>query len=333
VLPPFNEQKRIADKLDAVLARVDACRERLDRVPAILKRFRQAVLAAATSGKLTEEWRASDAIEVWRTDTLSQVAKSRLGKMLDKVKNQGAATPYLRNINVRWFGFDLSDIQTIRFTEDEARGLAVERGDVLICEGGEPGRCAVWRGEDGTYVYQKALHRVRVSSALTPEWLCYSLKDVADSGRLADLFTGTTIKHLTGVAFGQFEFPLPPLREQREIVRRVEALFVYADRLEERYTAARAKVERLTPALLAKAFRGELVPQYPNDEPASVLLEHIRAASAASEGTSGPKRCIGVGRPKRSQKVDVLMLTRKDVQDTHLTMILKDRGPLTAEAL
>jgi len=210
---------------------VDACRERLDRMPAILKRFRQAVLAAAISGKLTEEWRALNDTERWRTVKLSDVAKSRLGKMLDKAKNQGAATPYLRNINVRWFGFDLTDIQTIRVTEDEARDLAVEKGDVLICEGGEPGRCAVWRGEDSTCVYQKALHRVRVGPALTPEWLCYSLKDAADSWRLTDLFTGTTIKHLTGVALGQFELPLPSLREQHAIIHRVETLFAYADRL------------------------------------------------------------------------------------------------------
>ncbi len=126
---------------------------------------------------------------------------------------------------------------------------------------------------------------------------------------------------------------VPPLSEQSEIVRRVEALFAYADRLEARYTAARAQVERLTPALLAKAFRGELVPQDPNDEPASVLLERIRAARAASEGAAGPKRRKGGGRSKTSQKAEVLMLTRKDVQDTHLTTILKERGPLTAEAL
>ena len=77
-----------------------------------------------------------------------------------------------------------------------------------------------------------------------------------------------------------FEFGLPAIEEQHEIVRRVETLFAYADRLEARYTAARAKVDRLIPALLAKAFRGELVPQDPNDEPASVLLERIRAAQA-----------------------------------------------------
>ena len=75
------------------------------------------------------------------------------------------------------------------------------------------------------------------------------------------------------------------------------------------------------------------MPQDPNDEPASVLLERIRAARAATEETAGPKRRKGGGRPKTSQKAEVLMLTRKDVQDTHLTTILKERGPLTAEAL
>src|SRR5262249_45536806 len=166
-----------------------------------------------------------------------------------------------------------------------------------------------------------------------PGWLCYSLKDAADAGRLADLFTGTTIKHLTGVALGHFEFVLPPLCEQNEIIRRVEALFAYADRLEVCYTAARAQVERLIPALLAKAFRGELVPQDPNDEPASVLLERIRTARAVSEGAAGSKRRKGGGRRNISQKAEVIMLTRKDIQDTHLTTILKERGPLTAEAL
>ncbi len=298
-LAPLNEQKRIADKLDAVLARVDACRERLDRIPAILKRFRQSVLAAATSGKLTEEWRAVQSDDSdWRSVRLAEVASSRLGKMLDKAKNQGIPTPYLRNVNVRWFGFDLSDIQQIKVTSQEKADLALEPGDVLVCEGGEPGRCAIWRVPDSTYVYQKALHRVRVGTALLPEWLCYSLKNAADSGRLSDLFTGTTIKHLTGVALGQFELQLPPVDEQLEIIRRVESLFAYADRLEACYTAARAQVERLTPALLAKAFRGELVPQDPNDEPASVLLERIRAAREAAPAK--PKQRNGGSRSKRA---------------------------------
>jgi type I restriction enzyme S subunit len=131
----------------------------------------------------------------------------------------------------------------------------------------------------------------------------------------------------------EFTFDLPALSEQHEIVRRVEALFAYADRLEARYAAVCAQIERLTPALLAKAFRGELVSQDPNDEPASMLLERIRAARAAAGATTVPRRRKG-SRPKTPLKAEVLMLTRKDIQGSpHPTTILKERGPLTAEAL
>ena len=110
-------------------------------------------------------------------------------------------------------------------------------------------------------------------------------------------------------------------------------LFAFADRREARYNTARAQVERLTPALLAKAFRGELVPQDPNDEPASVSPERIRAMRAATEDATGTKLRNGAGRPKKSQQAEVIMLTRKDILSSHLSVILKTRGPLTAEAL
>jgi type I restriction enzyme S subunit len=275
-LPPLDEQKRIADKLDILLAAVDACRARLDKVPALIKRFRQSVLAAAMSGKLTEDWRKSNQISgKWGKTKLREIAESRLGKMLDKSKNQGVPTTYLRNINVRWFGFDLSDLLDIRVTENEIHELSIQNGDVLICEGGEPGRCAVWSAGVNKFVFQKALHRVRPNKSLLPLWLCFNLKNDADTGRLETYFTGTTIKHFTGTALSKYEIRMPNIREQNEIVRRVEALFTIADKLETRLAIARARVDQLTPSILAQAFRGELVPQDPRDEPASALLEKI----------------------------------------------------------
>lgn len=304
-LPPLNEQKRITDKLDSLLTRVDSCQTHLERVPQILKRFRQSVLAAATSGRLTEDWREKHAVNgEWETVQLSEVATSRLGKMLDVAKNRGELHPYLRNINVRWFAFDLSDIQELRISEEEAKTLGVRKGDVLVCEGGEPGRCAVWYGEDDIYLFQKALHRVRVGEKLLPEWLCYCLKSSADSGKLAEYFTGTTIKHFTGVSLSRFEFDLPSLEEQAEIVQRVEKLFAYADRLEAHYTSASEHVERLTPSLLAKAFRGELVEQDPNDEAAEKLLERIAEEKKLS--VEKPKRIVKRKEPRMYKMKETL---------------------------
>ena len=285
-LAPLPEQIRIADKLDSVLARVDACRDRLDRLPALLKRFRQSILAAANSGRLTADWRRErgQGAEVeYAQAKLSSVATSRLGKMLDKAKNTGSLTPYLRNVNVRWHTFDLGDIQEMRVESSELGELFVQNGDLLVCEGGEPGRCAIWQSGNDRFVFQKALHRVRPDpTKLDPAWLAHSLKFAADNKTLDDLFTGTTIRHLTGVALANFTFALPAIDEQHEIVRRVKTLFAFADRLEARYTAARQRVEQLTPALLAKAFRGELVPQDPDDEPASELLNRLAASRAAA---------------------------------------------------
>jgi len=291
-LPPLAEQRRIVAAVEALLARVNASRERLDRVSVMLKAFRQAVLAAACSGRLTEGWRnstfdspLSDSLpHEWKAVKIDEISDSRLGKMLDKAKNRGDLTPYLRNTNVRWFDFDLFDIKTIRATESDRAELTLMSGDILVCEGGEPGRCAIWRDTGENYLFQKALHRIRVHENILPKWICYNLKDAADSGRLSDLFTGSTIKHLTGVSLREFKFLLPPITEQHEIVRRVESLFAFADHIEQRVAVGKERADRLTQAILSKAFRGELVPteaelarrEGRRYEPASMLLERIK---------------------------------------------------------
>lgn len=304
-LPPTAEQKRITQKLDDLLAQVDTLKARIDTIPGLLKKFRQSVLAAAVSGRLTKDWRKMqpdsallDSAELpeglkanwwpggipdgWQFEYYENIIDSRLGKMLDKAKNSGLPAPYLGNINVRWFKFDTDSLQEILINESERLELAVLNGDVLICEGGEPGRCAIWRGGKQVTVFQKALHRARTSPSILPEWLVFNIKNDADGNTLAQLFTGSTIKHLTGKALARYPLRLPPIAEQTEIVCRVEQIFAFADNLEAKVAAAKSRIDNLTQSILAKAFRGELVPQDPNDEPASVLLERIKAQRAAT---------------------------------------------------
>lgn len=158
----------------------------------------------------------------WRRVALGEVADLALGKMLDKAKRtRGTPMPYLRNINVRWNAFILDDVFEMPFENHELERYAVRAGDVVICEGGEPGRAAVWRGEP--IMFQKALHRVRPHpSALDAQWLVWHLRHDAATGRLAESFTGTTIKHLTGSALARYEIALPPLRMQRHLVAKLE---------------------------------------------------------------------------------------------------------------
>jgi type I restriction enzyme S subunit len=160
----------------------------------------------------------------WPRKKVSEIAKHSLGKMLDKAKNKGEPKPYLRNLNVRWFDFDLSDVQEMRFVaEDEPKYTAV-KGDVLICEGGYPGRAAIWEQDEPIY-FQKALHRVRFHEPERSKWFLYYLLSRDLDGTLKNHFNGAGIQHFTGEALAQFEVPLPPLAEQQRIVGLLDEAF------------------------------------------------------------------------------------------------------------
>jgi type I restriction enzyme S subunit len=296
-LAPLDEQKRIADKLDAVLGRVDACRERLDRVPDILKRFRQAVLAAATSGKLTEDWRGPGTdveVTAWEHATIGALldGKPRNGYSPRSVEHQ---TP-VKSLTLTATASGRFLPQHFKYIDKEIpenSHLWLQPDDILIQRANTiayVGVSAVYDGPPSGFIYPDLMMKCRANERVQTKFLHYLLLSDPVRRHFRENATGTAgnmpkINQQTVLTAPAL---LPPFEEQSEIVRRVESLFAYADRLEARYTTARAQVERLTPALLAKAFRGELVPQDPNDEPASVLLERIRAARAVAPAK--PKR-------------------------------------------
>jgi type I restriction enzyme S subunit len=165
----------------------------------------------------------------WRTKQLRDLADLCLGKMLDKEKNKGVLRPYLANLNVRWGTFDLSDLREMRFEDREIERYGVRGGDIVMCEGGEPGRCAIWRDQRPGMMLQKALHRIRSKSEIDHRFLFYSLLHKGQTHALDQYFTGATIKHLPGEKLALVEVEYPTLGEQRRIA---SILSAYNDLIE-----------------------------------------------------------------------------------------------------
>lgn len=200
-----------------------------------------------------------EAPEGWQFVQLGEVAEHVLGKMLDKSKNRGKPRPYLRNVNVRWGRVDLTDVKEMRIEDDERERYGLRPGDLLVCEGGEPGRCAIW-GRDEPVHFQKALHRVRTSEVLDVRFLARFLEYAAGEGILARLFTGSTIKHLPGLKLGQIVIPLPPRVEQDRIVDAVESAMAAVDEGETSLDGGRRLMPTLRAALLNHLMTREGAP-------------------------------------------------------------------------
>lgn len=160
----------------------------------------------------------------WHQAKLGDYIDSCLGKMLDQNKNKGNYCKYLGNSNVRWGYFELDELSEMRFESHEYERYEVKKGDLIICEGGEPGRCAIWEEEVQSMKIQKALHRVRTLNGLDSEYLYYWFLYHGRNGRLDAYFTGTTIKHLTGKSLSELPISIPPLSYQKYCAKILRSL-------------------------------------------------------------------------------------------------------------
>ena len=153
----------------------------------------------------------------WEKHQLSEVADFLLGKMLDQKKNKGDPLPYLANKNVRWGSFDLDNLREMRFELHEMERYGLKCGDIVMCEGGEPGRCAIWTEQLPEMMFQKALHRIRPHKSIDNKFLYYSFLQKGRNNSFQGLFTGATIKHLPKEKLAKVEVEVPPLPIQKRI--------------------------------------------------------------------------------------------------------------------
>ena len=294
-LPPLAEQKVIADKLDTLLAQVENTKARLERVPQILKRFRQSVLAAAVSGRLTEEWRNGAEFEV-ESDALSKFVSIDIGHAFKSKEFTDRGISLLRGQNIEPGALRWSE--TKYFPEaklSEFRHLFINSGDIvlamdrpIISSGLKIARA---KPSDLPCVLVQRVARFKDFNDLLPDYLYVLLQDISFSNYIQPNQTGSDIPHISGKQILAYPVEIPSIEEQTEIVRRVNQLFAHADRIEQQVNNGLARVNNLTQSILTKAFRGELTEQWRKDNPelisgensAEALLERIKAERAAQK--------------------------------------------------
>lgn len=301
---PFSEQKIIAEKLDTLLAQVDSTKARLEQIPQILKRFRQAVLTISINGKLTEMFRAQHKLkDVWVEMPLEQLACSDkysfgigpFGSNLkvDDYKEEGHPLIFVRDIRARSFGNrDTRYVESSKF--EELRAHRAKPGDLLITKMGEPpGDVAIYPYDCEEAVITADCIKLRVNNEIAiSKFMLFTMMSNEFREKVVDISAGVAQQKVNLKNFRKLQINVPSLLEQHEIVRRVEQLFAYADAIEKQVNNALTRVNNLTQSILAKAFRGELTAQWRAENPdlisgensATALLEKIKAERAASGG-------------------------------------------------
>lgn len=382
-VPPLPEQKRIADKLDALLSQVNACRERLGRIPGILKRFRQSVLAAATSGELTREWRESNRAMVDSRPLAQAIAEAHAAAGGHKAGNAAPPTDGVHDLSVGmfpqgWSLLTLRDIveparpitygilkpgpeldegvpyvrvadfpndrlnlRTIRKTspamDEEFKRSRLRCGDVLLSIRGTVGRLVVVPPELENANITQDTARLSIQPEVNAAFVLWVLRSELVQQRMKGAVKGVAVRGINIGDVRALQVPLPSRAEQDEIVRRIENLLSQRDQMAANVEQSRKRVNRLTPALLTKGFRGELVPQDPDDEPASALLARVAAQRNVTEDTTSPGKPRRARPPRAPKEAATMTKSRQDddvMGQPYLAGHLRRIGtPTSAEAL
>lgn len=266
-LPPLPEQQRIVAKLDALFGHLDSLKEKLDRIPKLLKSFRQQVLTQAVTGELTKEWREGKGLGEWSYEkALDCCVKVQSGgtPKVDGFSDTGI--PFLKVYNIVNNRVDFE--YRPQFITLEAHNSKIKKskslpGDVLMNIVGPPlNKIAIVPSDYKEWNLNQAITLFRPKEYLINKFLYYFFCEGASVRSVHNETRGVVGQ--VNISLSQcrnFDIPVPVLEEQEEIVSRVDALFELADKIETRYQSLKAKTDQLPQAILAKAFRGELVEQ------------------------------------------------------------------------
>jgi type I restriction enzyme S subunit len=275
-VPPSQEQRRIVAKIDSLSAKSGRARDHLDHLPRLVEKYKQAVLAAAFRGDLTRDWQNAHGLQIsWRKALAGELFEWSSGKNLPTKQLVAGSVPVIGGNGVNGqHNQSLIDYPTLVVGR-----VGAQCGNVHLSLG-------------PAWITDNAIYASQISPEIDLQFAVLLLR----SKNLNELAGGSGQPYVSQTILNAIKLALPSVKEQKEIVRRVEHAFTWINHLTSDATNARKLIDHLDQAVLAKAFRGELVPQDPSDEPASVLLERIRAERTAPRRSSG-----GRGRPRRTR--------------------------------
>lgn len=292
-LPPLQEQRRIVTKLDSLRARSSSADHELNHIPKLIERYKQAILAKAFSGDLTRDWREQHEAEDWQPILIENIAESifdgPFGSHLksDDYVNAGVRVIRLENIGHLTFKGDKETFISQEKYEQLRRHTLLPDDVIFSSFVDEEVRVCLFPGDLDTPSINKAdCFCIRpIKQMCEPKWLAMRLASRSTYEILRDAVHGATRPRINLGTLKSFSFDLPSPQEQREMVKRIEHAFAWLDKITTEHARAEQLLPKLDQAILAKAFRGELVPQDPNDEPASMLLERIKAERDGGDQT------------------------------------------------
>lgn len=268
ILPPVPVQRQIASFLDRRTARLNALVAKQKRLLDLLDEKRQTVITRAVTAGLNStvamkdtgvEW-LGQIPEHWNMSKVGWHYEVQLGKMLDDARISGEhLAPYLRNKDVQWWEINTQNLPKMDFTPSEKRKYNLKNGDVLVCEGGEIGRSAVWTRQNTECYYQKALHRVRaIDQSQDSFYFCYFMEYAAKNGVFDLRSNQSTISHLTREKLKKQKIPLPPTSEQNQIVSKLDEATERLSELQSKLSSRIDLLEEKRQALITAAVTGQI---------------------------------------------------------------------------
>lgn len=294
-LPSLAEQNRIVDKLDGLFTKLETIKISMANIPLLLKGFRQQVLIQAVTGKLTEEYKVSNNLDNWKKTILknvcSRITVGFVGKTVDKYRETGI--PFLRSQNVRAFKYDDKNLMYIDLDfHNQIKKSSISAGDVVIVRSGYPGTTCVIPKEIQIANCSDILVLTTKLEALNPHFVAIFMnseigKEIVFQGKV-----GMAQQHFNTKKLQETTINLPTIKEQQEIVLRVESLFAKADAIELQYKSLKASIDNLPQALLHKAFKGELSEQLDSDGDARELMEEIKKLKTNTKESIKSKNII-----------------------------------------